>query len=108
VAGPWPAARLAITGNGTNEINDLRDAAGAPDICGKKSRFQLACEATRLPCRGASGDTASALTTTFRSARKEAPHKHQRGEEVSSISYLPQAFTTLFFLAASLLLGLIR
>jgi hypothetical protein len=27
---------------------------------------------------------------------------------VSSISYLPQTFTTLFFLAASLLLGLIR
>jgi hypothetical protein len=28
--------------------------------------------------------------------------------EVNSVSYLPAAFTTLFFLAASLLLGLIR
>jgi len=29
-------------------------------------------------------------------------------DEVNSVSYLPAAFTTLFFLAASLLLGLIR
>jgi hypothetical protein len=29
-------------------------------------------------------------------------------DEVSSVSYLPAAFTTLFFLAAGLLLGLIR
>jgi hypothetical protein len=29
-------------------------------------------------------------------------------DEVNPVSYLPAAFTTLFFLAASLLLGLIR
>jgi hypothetical protein len=29
-------------------------------------------------------------------------------DEVNSVSYLPATFTTLFFLAASLLLGLIR
>jgi hypothetical protein len=29
-------------------------------------------------------------------------------DEVSSVSYLPTAFTTLFFLAAGLLLGVIR
>jgi hypothetical protein len=29
-------------------------------------------------------------------------------DEVNSVSYLPAAFTTLFFLAAGLLLGLIR
>jgi hypothetical protein len=52
---------------------------GPPGICGKKSRFQMACEATRLPSRGASGDTASALTTTFRSARKEAPDTNTTG-----------------------------
>jgi hypothetical protein len=40
-------------------------------------------------------------------AKKRATPTH-RGHEVSSISYLPQTFTTLFFLAASLLLGLIR
>jgi hypothetical protein len=108
VAEPWPATRLAITCDGTSEINDLREACWAADFCGKKSRFQLACEATRLPYRGGSGDTAGAVTTTLRSAREEARHQLHRGDAVSSISYLPQAFTTLFFLAASLLLGLIR
>ena len=33
---------------------------------------------------------------------------HHRGIQVSSFSYLPQTFATLFVLAASLLLGLIR
>lgn len=45
-------------------------------------------------------------------ARSETLLKKRRTttgvDEVSSISYLPQTFTTLFFLAASLLLGLIR
>jgi hypothetical protein len=33
---------------------------------------------------------------------------NHRGVAVSSIAYLPQTFMTLFFLAASLLLGLMR
>jgi hypothetical protein len=41
-------------------------------------------------------------------AKKRRTPQHQRGKSVSSISYLPQTFTTLFILAASLLLGLIR
>jgi hypothetical protein len=41
-------------------------------------------------------------------AKKRRTPQHHRGKSVSSISYLPQTFTTLFFLAASLLLGLIR
>jgi len=41
-------------------------------------------------------------------SQRSAQHQQYRGDEVSSISYLPQTFTTLFFLAASLLLGLIR
>jgi len=45
----------------------------------------------------------------LRNARQEAPDATTTGvDEVSSISYLPQTFTTLFFLAASLLLGLMR
>jgi hypothetical protein len=49
-----------------------------------------------LPRRARHGDT--------RAARR----KQLRGAELNSISYLPQAFTTSFFLAASLLLGLMR
>jgi len=95
--------------DGSCEINDLRGLAEATEIYGKKSRFRCACRATRLPSRAASGDTSCAFRfTTFRSARKEARYQKHRGDEVSSISYLPQTFTTLFFLAASLLLGLIR
>jgi len=39
--------------------------------------------------------------------KREKALAHHRGDEVSSnsISYLPATFTTLFFLAASLLLG---
>jgi hypothetical protein len=40
--------------------------------------------------------------------KRRGATKHHRGDYVSSISYLPQAFTTLFFLAASLLLGLMQ
>jgi len=45
-----------------------------------------------------------------RSTRSEGCLHNHRGDEVSSssISYLPATFTTLFLLAASLLLGLTR
>jgi hypothetical protein len=49
------------------------------------------------------------VTLAIRAAPQEAAHAKAAGaDEVNSISYLPQAFTTLFFLAASLLLGLMR
>jgi len=40
--------------------------------------------------------------------KKSGRDHHHRGIQVSSFSYLPQTFATLFVLAASLLLGLIR
>jgi len=40
--------------------------------------------------------------------KKNGGRDHHRGVQVSSFSYLPLTFTTLFLLAASLLLGLIR
>jgi len=46
---------------------------------------------------------------TAQSALQEAPgHVNTGADEVTSISYLPATFTTLFFLAAALLLGLIQ
>jgi hypothetical protein len=49
------------------------------------------------------------VTLVIRTARQEAANAKAPGaDEVNSISYLPQAFTTLFFLAASLLLGLMH
>jgi len=39
---------------------------------------------------------------------KEAPGRKKPGMPLTSFSYLPAAFTTLFFLAASLLLGYIQ
>jgi hypothetical protein len=64
-------------------------------------------------------DTAHARTHSSRDQRtsgpkrsQEAPgRKHQNTgdlSKVTSISYLPTTFTTLFFLAASLLLGYIQ
>jgi len=47
--------------------------------------------------------------TRSRIARRREKRLNATGvDEVNSVSYLPAAFTTLFFLAASLLLGLIR
>jgi len=36
---------------------------------------------------------------------EEAPGRKKPGNSLTSLSYLPATFTTLFFLAASLLLG---
>jgi len=50
----------------------------------------------------------------FKNKRLPALDKRREGQantgtdEVTSISYLPATFTTLFFLAAALLLGLIQ
>jgi hypothetical protein len=41
-------------------------------------------------------------------AKKRRTFQDTGADEVNSISYLPHAFTTLFFIAASLLLGLMR
>jgi hypothetical protein len=41
-------------------------------------------------------------------AKKRRIHTNTGADEVTSISYLPQTFATLFFIAASLLLGLMR
>jgi len=46
--------------------------------------------------------------TRSRIARKTRCATATGVDEVNSVSYLPAAFTTLFFLAAGLLLGLIR
>ena len=78
-------------------------------LAGKSLGFSVAYGAARLPCCTAPGETAPRHPTVLRNARQEAPDATTTGvDEVSSISYLPQTFTTLFFLAASLLLGLMR
>jgi hypothetical protein len=80
-------------------VNSLQEIMGLA-ICGNKSRFDRECSRSRLPA-------------THRAARllpnraKTRP-KHTGVDEVNSVSYLPATFTTLFFLAASLLLGLMR
>jgi len=62
-----------------------------------------------LPGRAARGDTALAIRScAARQQKKGGRDHHHRGIQVSSFSYLPQTFATLFVLAASLLLGLIR
>jgi hypothetical protein len=70
----------------------------------------LAYGFARLQTLRAGGDTARSIhSDALRNARQEATDAATTGvHEVSSISYLPASFTTLFFLAASLLLGLIR
>jgi len=69
--------------------------------------------AGRPRCRGCSRP--ATLRCTFDEnkksealAKKRRTSKNTGADEVNSISYLPQAFTTLFVLAASLLLGLMR
>jgi hypothetical protein len=88
----------------------LDGQAGKGRGTGKKSRFRGTCEPARLPRSVPSSDTAPQVFQAQPESlgkKRRTPH-HHRGESVSSISYLPQTFTTLFFLAASLLLGLIR
>jgi hypothetical protein len=94
------------------QIKKVRATRGPRTIGGKKSRFDCAYGRARLRERACNGDTHSRIIPdVFRNARQEASDTRQhRGDEVtsSSISYLPATFTTLFFLAASLLLGLMR
>ncbi len=91
-------------------IKELRRGNALATICGKKSRFASAYGRTRLR----RAPPAATLTReSFHRAPKRSPRSVGRSittgvDEVSSssISYLPATFTTLFFLAASLLLGL--
>lgn len=84
------------------EISAARQIKGLA-ICGIKSRFDSAYRGSRL------SDTTSAGTLVHESrARREYQRNYTGVDEVHSVSYLPATFTTLFFLAASLLLGLIR
>jgi len=80
-------------------------------ICGKKSRFRAP---TGVP--GCTGRPAAAtLSLESFQTRSETLIKKRRAittgvDEVTSnsIAYLPATYTTLFLLAASLLLGLMR
>ena len=69
-------------------------------ICGNKSRFDRACWPDWLP--------ATRRAARLEPNRAKTRLKHTGVDEVNSVSYLPATFTTLFFLAASLLLGLMR
>jgi hypothetical protein len=69
--------------------------------------------AARLVTRRARAHTDGAIyQKAVRNARKKrraaTPMEHRGLFEVTSISYLPATITTLFFLAASLLLGYIQ
>jgi len=74
------------------------------------SRFVAAGNSTGLPERIGPRHTRLSIKNT----RPETLFKKRRAvtntgaDEVTSISYLPATFTTLFFLAAALLLGLIQ
>ena len=70
------------------------------EACGQKSRFDAARALTRLP--------PARLAARLMAERAQTRQPVTGVDEVSSVSYLPAAFTTLFFLAAGLLLGLIR
>jgi hypothetical protein len=77
---------------------------------GQKSRFIVAGKSTGLPDRIGSRHTRHSIKysrpeTLFKKRRAVT---HTGADEVTSISYLPATFTTLFFLAAALLLGLIQ
>jgi hypothetical protein len=54
---------------------------------------EFSCQRDSIPNRAQDANTVSTATGV---------------DEVNSVSYLPATFATLFFLAASLLLGLIR
>ena len=74
------------------------------------SRFVAAGKSSDLPERLGSRHTRHSI----KNKRPETLFKKRRAvtdtgaDEVTSISYLPATFTTLFFLAAALLLGLIQ
>ena len=106
------AGGFAETWDSAAEAGSLRGPESrsyAP--AGKSLAFGPA--ARRAGCRGCR--EAAKLRRTFdenkRSealAKKRADLDNTGADEVTSIAYLPQAFTTLFFIAASLLLGLMR
>src|SRR5688572_11409024 len=82
---------------------------GAGKATGKSLAFAVLAGGTGCRRAAAAATLFANLPDAYRIARKKRrTPQHQRGEQVSSISYLPQTFTTLFLLAASLLLGLIR
>jgi len=77
---------------------------------GKKSRFSCLRAAPRLLARRMGTHTGAITNGPNRSqeATGRKLDEHRGSSEVTSISYLPTTFTTLFFLAASLLLGYIQ
>jgi hypothetical protein len=77
---------------------------------GPMSRFAAAGKSADLPGRHPSRHTRPAIEKIRFEALKEAhgPKTHPGADAVTSISYLPATFTTLFFLAAGLLLGYIQ
>jgi len=74
------------------------------------SRFAATAKSTGLPERIGSRHTAHSILKTRPETliKKRLAATHTGAEELTSISYLPATFTTLFFLAAALLLGLIQ
>jgi hypothetical protein len=74
------------------------------------SRFAGTAKSTGLPEHAGARHTRFALKTKRLQAlfKKRGRQANTGADEVTSISYLPATFTTLFFLAAALLLGLIQ
>jgi hypothetical protein len=82
---------------------------GPDTISGKKSRFSGGRPEGRLPRRRARDHTRVAdQEQAARNALKKRRAARNRGFLVTSFSYLPATLTTLFFLAASLLLGYLQ
>jgi hypothetical protein len=77
---------------------------------GQKSRFAPAAKSAGLPEDLGAGHTRHVIKKTNGSQRSagRAGQANTGADEVTSFSYLPATFTTLFFLAAALLLGLIQ
>jgi hypothetical protein len=75
---------------------------------GQKSRFAGPAKSTGLPEHLDPRHTRPAIKNRrLRALNKKREHQANTGaDDVTSISYLPATFTTLFFLAAALLLGL--
>ncbi len=90
------------------QINDLQKLAARPRRAGKSLVLNVLTGRPGCPDE----PRAATLHLRFVHARpdneKNGGCDHLRGVQVSSFSYLPLTFTTLFLLAASLLLGLIR
>jgi hypothetical protein len=74
---------------------------------GKKSRFRRGVACGRLPRPSVRAHTRPVdQEKAARNARKKRRAARNPGKfELTSFSFLPTTFTTLFFLAASLLLG---